>query len=325
MPSYSKDIDGDQAFRAADGPSGLLGRGLDATYSGAVSFLRRKFTRDLTGADVAVVGIPFDLATTYRPGARLGPRAVRAASVQLAELKAFPFGFDPFDRLAVADWGDVYFDSGHGAAEAPKAITDSIAGILDAGAKTLCFGGDHFVTYPILKAHFDRHGPLRLVHFDAHCDTWPDDGTRLDHGSMFARAAKEGIVDPAHSVQIGLRTWNDDEYGFQVMDAPWVHRNGPDAVIERTLDVVGTEAPAYLTFDIDCLDPAFAPGTGTPVAGGLSSAQALEILRGLGDLNWTGADVVEVAPAYDHAEITAIAAATLAHDWLCLEAKKKPA
>lgn len=320
MPSYSKDIDGDQAFRAAE----LLGRGMDATYSGAVSFLRRKYTRDLTGADVAVVGIPFDLATTYRPGARLGPRAVRAASVQLAELKAFPFGFDPFDRLAVADWGDVFFDSGYGASEAPKAITEAIAGILAQGAKTLCFGGDHFVTYPILKAHYDTHGPIRLVHFDAHCDTWPDDGTRLDHGSMFARAAKEGIVDPAHSVQIGLRTWNDDDYGFTVLEAPWVHRNGPDAVIQRTLETVGTEAPAYLTFDIDCLDPAFAPGTGTPVAGGLSSAQALEILRGLGDLNWTGADVVEVAPAYDHAEITAIAAATLAHDWLCLEAAKKP-
>jgi len=312
-------IEGDQAFRA----EGLIGRGLDATYSGALSFLRRKYTRDLTGADVAVVGIPFDLATSYRPGARLGPRAIRAASVQLSELKAFPFGFDPFERLAVADWGDVYFDWGYGK-DAPDIITAEITTILTSDVKTLCLGGDHFVTYPILRAHAEKHGPIRLIHFDAHCDTWPDDGVRLDHGSMFARAAKEGIVIPEKSVQIGLRTWNDDGYGFVEMNAPWVHRNGVDAVIARTLEVVGTDGPAYMTFDIDCLDPAFAPGTGTPVAGGLSSAQALEIVRGLGTLNWVGADVVEVAPAYDHAEITAIAAATIAHDWLCLLAEKMP-
>jgi agmatinase len=140
---------------------------------------------------------------------------------------------------------------------------------------------------------------------------------------MFARAANEGIILPEKSVQIGLRTWNDDDYGFVEMNAPWVHRNGPQAVIERVLNVVGEDGPAYMTFDIDCLDPAFAPGTGTPVAGGLSSAQALEIVRGLGAINFVGADVVEVAPAYDHAEITAIAAATIAHDWLCLMAARK--
>ena len=318
MPLHSVEIEGDQAFRAEE----TLGRGLDATYSGALSFLRRKYSRDLDGVDVAVMGIPFDLATSYRPGARLGPRAVRAGSVQLAELKAFPFGFDPFDHLAVVDWGDVYFDWGYGV-EAPEIITKDVASVLATGTKTLCFGGDHFVTYPILRAYAEAFGPIRLVHFDAHCDTWPDDGKRLDHGSMFARAAKEGIVDAQHSVQIGLRTWNDDDYGFTELNAPWVHANGPQAVVDKVLSIVGDTAPAYMTFDIDCLDPAFAPGTGTPVAGGLSSAQALEIIRGIGAVNWMGADVVEVAPAYDHAEITAIAAATVAHDWLCLLAQKK--
>tara|TARA_A100000171_G_C2116206_1_gene137956 strand:- start:39 stop:1016 length:978 start_codon:yes stop_codon:yes gene_type:complete len=320
MSMHAGDVDGDQAFRAES----LIGRGHDATYSGATSFLRRKYTRDLKTADVAVVGIPFDLATTYRPGARLGPRAVRAASVQLSELKAFPFGFDPFDTLAVADWGDVYFDSGYGK-DAPDVITADFRRILATDTKTLGLGGDHFVTYPILRAYAEKYGPIRLIHFDAHCDTWPDDGVRLDHGSMFARAATEGLVIPEKSVQIGLRTWNDDDYGYVEMNAPWIHKNGVQAVIDRTLEVVGTEGPAYMTFDIDCLDPAFAPGTGTPVAGGLSSAQGLEIVRGLGAINWVGADVVEVAPAYDHAEITAIAAATIGHDWLCLLAEKKRA
>lgn len=320
MPSHSVEIDGDQAFRSES----TTGRGLDGTYSGALSFLRRRYTRDLSQADVAVVGIPFDLATSYRPGARLGPRAIRAGSVQLAELKAFPFGFDPFDTLAVVDWGDVYFDWGYGS-EAPDVITRDIAGILAQDTATLCLGGDHFVTYPILRAYAEKYGPIRLIHFDAHCDTWPDDGKRLDHGSMFARAAKEGIVIAEKSVQIGLRTWNDDDYGFTELNAPWVHKNGVQAVIDRTLEVVGTDCPAYMTFDIDCLDPAFAPGTGTPVAGGLSSAQALEIVRNLGEIDWVGADVVEVAPAYDNAEITAIAAATIGHDWLCLMAQKKQA
>ncbi|NMM45164.1 agmatinase [Rhodospirillaceae bacterium KN72] len=313
-----KDIEGDQAFRG----EGLLGRGHDNTFSGALSFLRRKYSRDVTGADIAVVGVPFDLATTNRSGARLGPRAMRAGSAELSSLNAFPFGFDPFDYLGVVDWGDIYFDWGHGAA-VPGIITKEISGILSQGAKTLCLGGDHFITYPILKAYYEKYGPIRLVHFDAHCDTWPDDGTRMDHGSMFARAATEGIVIPEKSVQVGLRTWNDDDYGFTELNAPWVHKNGVQATIDKILEVVGTDGPAYMTFDIDCLDPAFAPGTGTPVSGGLSSAQALEIVRALGPIDWVGADVVEVAPAYDHGEITALAAATIAHDWLCLMAEKK--
>ncbi|MDX1738582.1 MAG: arginase family protein, partial [Alphaproteobacteria bacterium] len=155
---------GDQAFRA----NTIKGRGHDATYSGALSFLRRKYTRDLSGVDVAVTGIPLDLATTFRPGARFGPQAVRAASVQLSELSAFPFNFDPFDHLAVVDYGDCYFDQGF-PTEIPEAIENHIKKIIDQGVSTLSIGGDHFVTYPILKAYYEKIGePISLVHFDAH-------------------------------------------------------------------------------------------------------------------------------------------------------------
>lgn len=307
---------GDQAFLKTD----LYGREHEMTYAGALSFLRRKYSRDLTGADVVVSGIPFDAATSNRPGARFGPGAIRAASVQLAELPAFPWGFDPFEHLAVLDYGDCFLDYGY-----PQQVVAQVekhaATILASGASMLTFGGDHFITYPLLRAHARKYGPLALIHFDAHPDTWPDDGMRLDHGTMFARAAREGIIDPACSVQIGIRTHSEAQ-GFTVLDAPWVHEHGPKAVLAEIDRVVG-ERQAYLSFDIDCLDPAFAPGTGTPVAGGLSSAQALAIMRGLGALNIIGMDVVEVAPAYDHAEITAIAAATLAHDYLCLRALRK--
>jgi agmatinase len=310
---------GDQAFRRES----LYGSESEQSYAGAISFLRRKYSRDLTGVDIAVTGVPLDLATTFRPGARFGPQAVRAGSVQLTELKSFPFGFDPFDHLAVVDYGDCYFDHGH-PMKIPEIITTHISEILNAGAKSLVLGGDHFLTLPVLRAHAAVFGPLSLVHFDAHSDTWPDDGEEINHGSMFTRAVREGLVDPARSIQIGLRTWNDDDWGFTILDAPWVHENGPAAVVEKTLALVG-DSRAYLTFDIDCLDPAFAPGTGTPVAGGLSSHQALSIIRGLGTIDWVGMDVVEVAPAYDSAEITAIAAATIAYDWLCLMAEKKRA
>ncbi|MEO1550637.1 MAG: agmatinase [Pseudomonadota bacterium] len=305
----------DQAWRAP----GATGRRFENTYGGALSFLRRKYTRALSGVDVAITGLPYDGAVTYRPGCRLGPRAIRAASVQLAELKAFPFGFDPFDHLAVADYGDCFLDPHH-----PHGISASIeahiTGILDQGAKVLSLGGDHFVSYPVLKAHCAKHGPLALVQFDAHCDTWPDDGQALDHGTMFARAVADGIVDPARSTQVGLRTYNDADHGFEILTAPWVHRNGVEAALEVVHARAGA-APLYLSFDIDGLDPAFAPGTGTPVPGGLASWQGLEFVRGLSGLNLIGMDVVEVSPPFDHAEITALAAAHMAHDWLCVLAQ----
>lgn len=307
---------GDQAFRRDE----LYGRDMEMTYAGVQSFMRRKYTRDLTGVDIAVTGIPLDIATTYRPGARQGPQAVRAGSVQLAELNAFPWGFDPFDHLAVVDYGDVFFDPGF-PEQIPDIITNHVKGILDQGASTLCMGGDHFVTYPILRAYAEKYGPLSLVHFDAHPDTWDDTGEPLNHGTMFTRAVKQGIVDPKHSAQIGIRTISDD-VGFNIFNAPWVHENGVKALVDNVKEIVG-DRPAYLTFDIDCLDPAYAPGTGTPVAGGLTSHQALSIIRDLGGINFVGMDIVEVAPAFDHAEITAIAAATIAHDYLCLQALKK--
>ena len=294
------------------------------TYGGALSFLRCKRTREIEGADIVVSGLPFDCATSFRPGARFGPATIRAASVQLAEIaeRAFPFGIDPFAALGVADYGDCVFDSGY-PQQAAAVIESHASAILAQGATMLTFGGDHFVTYPLLRAHAEKHGPLALIHFDAHVDTWADDGERLDHGSMFLRAKREGLIDVDHSVQVGIRAYSESDHGFTILDAPWVHDHGPGAALQEILRVVGGRK-AYLTFDIDCLDPAFAPGTGTPVAGGLSSAQALAIVRGLGDLEIVGMDVVEVAPAYDHAEITAIAAATLAHDFICLQALKMP-
>ena len=315
----SDDNQGDQAFRK----DSLLGRWPELTHGGALSFLRRKYTDDMTNVDVMVSGIPYDGATTYRSGARLGPRAIRAASVQLAELLAFPFGFDPFECLAVADMGDCFVDP-HYPEDIIATIETHIAKILDACASPLSLGGDHFITYPILRAMAKHHGPVALLHFDAHPDTWEDDGKRLDHGSMFLRAKNEGLIDVDRSVQVGIRTHNTSDHGFDILTAPWVHHHGVDATIQAILERVG-DAKVYMTFDIDCLDPAFAPGTGTPVAGGLSSAQALDIVRGLGALNFTGMDVVEVAPAYDVSEITAIAAATIAHDYLCLLAEKKGA
>lgn len=310
---------GDQAFRKSD----VYGRWPELTHAGVVSFLRRKYTDDLSGVDVAVSGLPYDGATTYRSGARLGPRAIRAASVQLAELKAFPFGFDPFDHLAVVDRGDCFVDP-HYPERVIETIETHIKAILDAGVIPLSFGGDHFVTYPVLRAMAAKHGPVALLHFDAHPDTWDDDGVRLDHGSMFLRAKNEGLIDVERSVQVGIRTYNDSDHGFEILSAPWIHRSGTQATIDAILERL-SDAKAYLTFDIDCLDPAFAPGTGTPVSGGLSSAQALDIVRGLGGVDFIGMDVVEVAPAYDVSEVTAINAATVAHDWLCLLAERKGA
>ncbi len=307
-------MNGDGAFRR----DSLHGSSIENTYAGALSFLRRKYARDLAGVDVVVSGIPLDLATTFRPGARLGPAAVRAASVQLAELLPYPWGFNPFDNLAVIDYGDCWFDA-HNPLTITPSIVEHARTILAAGAKMLTLGGDHYITYPLLQAHAEKYGkPLSLIHFDAHCDTWPDDNPdSLNHGTMFYKAVKDGLIDPARSVQIGIRTWNDDYMGMHILDAPWVHANGTAAAVEKILSIVGAH-PTYLTFDIDCLDPAFAPGTGTPVSGGLSSAQALAIVRALTPVNLVGMDVVEVSPPFDQSEITAIAAAHIAVDLLCV-------
>lgn len=292
-------------------------------YSGALSFCRRRYARDLEGVDLAVMGVPFDTATSNRPGCRFGPRGIRAASAQLSWSHAWPSPFDPFERLAVVDWGDVAFDYAR-PAETPQRIEAAIGSVLDAGAATLVLGGDHFVTYPSLKAHAAKHGEgISLIQFDAHCDTAHDDMQRIDHGTMFHHAAADGTVNAKRSVQVGIRTTYYDPSDFTVQDAIAVHEQGIDATVARIRETVGDNR-CYISFDIDCLDPAFAPGTGTPVCGGLSTWQAKEILRRLdrnGPLNLVGMDVVEVAPAYDHAEITSLAAATLALELICLYAR----
>lgn len=300
-------IKNDHAFLRED----LCGTTAETTYAGATSFMRRLYTRDLTDVDLVVTGVPLDTATTNRPGARFGPRAVRAASTMLAWERPYGMDFDPFDRLAVVDYGDCNFDFGR-PETVPASIEEHAARIIEAGPGLLTLGGDHFITYPLLKAHAEKFGaPLSLLHFDAHSDTWADKEGRIDHGTMFYHAVQEGLVDPEHSVQIGLRTRNPDTLGFHVLDGPWVQENGIDDVIDATRAILG-ERLVYLTFDIDCIDPAFAPGTGTPVCGGLTTYQAISILRGLQGISLIGGDVVEVAPAYDVAEITALAAASIA-------------
>lgn len=303
---------GDQAFRKA----ALKGRWREMTYGGALSFLRRAYSRDVAAADITVMGVPFDSAVTNRPGTRLGPNAIRAASTQLAELKAFPWGFDPFETLAVIDYGDVFLDPHHPETVA-QAIETAASGIINAGSRLVTLGGDHSISYPLLRAHNAAYGQVALVHFDAHGDLWDDRDRPMDHGTMFARAATEGIISPAHSTQIGIRTIAGVDYGFEILTAPWVHKNGIEAAIKIAVERAG-DMPVYLSFDVDGLDPAFAPGTGTPVPGGLASWQALELVRGLAPLNLIGMDVVEVSPPFDHAEITANIAAHVAHDWICV-------
>ena len=308
----------DRAFTS----SSLYGMGSEYVYAGALSFMRRSYTRDLDGVDIVVSGVPLDTATTNRPGARFGPRAIRAASTNLSWPGGpWPWAFDPFETLAVVDYGDCYFD--HGKPEgAPAQIEAHAAKLLDSQATLLTMGGDHFITYPLLRAYHAKYGPLSLVHFDAHSDTWREDEKRIDHGTMFFHAAQDGLVDPACSVQIGLRTHNDETHGFHILDASWVHEHGPHAVAQRVTEIVG-DRQAYLTFDIDCLDPCYAPGTGTPVCGGLSSWQALTIMRGLDSIDFVGMDLVEVAPAYDVGEITALAGASLMLHYICLAAARR--
>lgn len=307
------DKDWDNAFSGTE----LKGTVSNApSYAGALSFLRRRYSRELKGVDVAVTGVPLDTATSNRPGARFGPRAIRAVSASLSWARPWPWSIDPMEALAIIDYGDCSFDYGR-PEQVPDEITAHIDTIVAAGVVPLVFGGDHFITYPVLKAVARHHGPVSLIHFDAHSDTWADEGERIDHGTMFFHAVNKGLVDDKRSAQIGLRTTNDKPMGFNIFDARYVHREGPAKVAQQVREVVG-DNKVYLTFDIDCLDPSYAPGTGTPVCGGLSSHQALEIVRALEGVNIIGADVVEVAPAYDVGEITAFAACTLATEFLCL-------
>lgn len=306
----------DHAFTS---PS-LTSAATDPTYAGALSFMRRRYTKDLTGVDTVVWGIPFDAATSNRPGARFGPQAIRRASAIFDNDPQYPFARDLFSGMAVIDYGDCLLDYGNHQ-ETPATIERQAAEILAADAFLLSLGGDHFVTWPLLKAHVAKHGPLALVHFDAHQDTWFDDNRRIDHGSFVARAVREGLIDPVHSIQIGIRTHAPEDFGIRILYGYDVEEMSATELAATIIEHTAGK-PAYLTFDIDCLDPAFAPGTGTPVAGGPGSAKILSVLSRLGSLDIRGADVVEVAPAYDHADITAIAGATVAMYMLGLRAER---
>ena len=309
---------GDRAFTSEN----LHDMGAENTFAGAHSFMRRKYSRDLHGVDIAITGAPFDGATSNRPGARFGPAAIRAASAQLAwRGGTWPWGFDPFETLAVIDYGDCDFEFGR-----PDTFTAALEAhadkILAAGVSMLTLGGDHFISYPLLRAHHNLHGPLALVHFDAHSDTWRREDGLLCHGSMFFYAAQEGLIDPTRSVHIGIRSHNEETHNFHILDADFVHEKGPSAVIAAVEEIV-KDTKAYLTFDVDCLDPAYAPGTGTPAPGGLTNWQAHKILRGLGGINFVGMDLVEVSPAYDVSEITALTGSSLALQYLFLQANKR--
>lgn len=311
----------EDAKREVDGAvmrQDFKGLAFENAFAGAPSFLRRRYSKDLTGVDLAITGIGFDQAVTNRPGARLGPRAIRAAS----SLQPYdpPYGWDgfsPLEEFAIADYGDMAFDYAQ-TRDVPDRIAAHVGGILAAGAACIVLGGDHSITLPILRAHAAVHGPVALIQCDAHTDTWPDDDpNRIDHGTFCYKAVKEDLIDVAASAHIGIRTVVADNLGIAIHDARELHLRGAEAVAADLRARVGNR-PVYLSFDIDALDPAFAPGTGTPVWGGLSSAQAAGLLRALAGINLVGGDVVEVSPPFDHAEITAVAAAHVAMELICL-------
>ena len=296
---------------------GLRGLGAEITFGGVTSFLRRRYTKDLTGVDIAVTGVPFDQATTNRPGTRLGPRALREASALQVFDPPYGWPFDPLSELAIVDYGDVAYDYAK-ISEFPAALTNHIRGILQADVSSVVLGGDHYISFPVLKAYAEKYGPMSLLQFDAHSDTWVDDDPdRIDHGTMFYKAVKMGLVDPARSVQVGIRTVNPDTLGVNIIDAREVHEAGPVATAQKIKSILG-DNPTYLTFDIDGLDPAYAPGTGTPVWGGLTSAQASIMLRDLAGINIKGGDIVEVSPPFDTTGATAIAGAHIAMEIICL-------
>jgi agmatinase len=279
--------------------------------------------RNSNDAAICVAGIPFDLGTSNRPGARFGPAAIRQASRMLVD-GDHPASWTEMDRLDLADIGD--FRIAHGDIQGSIVKIEAQAAPLK---HLVALGGDHTVTLPLLRALAARRGALGLVHFDGHVDTWPESfGLAWGHGSPFYHAIEEGLVDPRHMIQIGIRSplhrdifdWTVGK-GVTIITAEDVHESGPQAVSERIRAVLGDRL-SYFSFDIDALDPAFAPGTGTPEVGGLATWQARAILRRLAGIRFAGMDVVEVSPPYDVAEITALAAATIAWDYIGLLAPR---
>jgi agmatinase len=297
------------------------GPALDPTYAGALSCMRRRYSKDVAGCDLVIWGVPFDLAVSNRPGTRFGPQALRRASAIFDGDAQYPSRIDPFERLSAVDYGDCVLPRSdlQGCA---RAIEKDAAGIIASGAHLVTLGGDHFITLPLLRAHAARHGKLALVQFDAHQDTWDDGVGAISHGTFVLEAVREGLIDVDRSIQIGIRTVAPRDCGIEVLDAYAAHALGVENTIARIKQRVGA-GPAYLTFDIDALDPAFAPGTGTPVAGGFTSDEALRMVWGIRDLDFRGMDVVEVSPPYDHADATAIAGSAVAQHYIQTLALKK--
>ena len=299
-------------------------------YSGAYSFARCPLTRDLSQADVAIIGVPMDMAVLYRSGARFGPRAIRDASGQLR-----PHHWEanklepPFDTLRIIDYGDLDVFPGY-IEQTVADLQTQLALVFDAGVFPVVLGGDHSCTLPVLRACAAKHGRLSLVHFDAHPDFWPpsDPKRPVHHGTVFRIAVEEGLIDPAASVQVGIRGSVSAGIldavraaGFNLITCDEFARQGVGPTLDRMREVV--RYPAYISLDIDCVDPAFAPGTGTPEVAGMTSREIVELVRGLRGTNLVAFDIVEVAPAYDSAEITALLAANLVYEFLLALAQRR--
>lgn len=286
-------------------------------FSGIKTFMRMEYVKTTENIDFAVVGIPFDSAASYRVGTRFGPSAIRDIS-SLTKPYNPVLGVDIFEYCSGVDYGDVKTVPGY-IEDSYEEIENGMLPLFQAGVVPISMGGDHSVTLPELRACAKANGPVALIHFDSHYDTWEEYfGKPYNHGTPFRHAANEKIIDTSKSIQVGLRgglytkedTKMSPDLGFQVLTAVDCHKMGNEEIIRQIKNRVG-DSKAFLTFDVDFLDPAYAPGTGTPEIGGFTTADALEIIRGLKDLNIVGYDVVEVAPQYDHGQITALAAANL--------------
>jgi agmatinase len=309
----------------AEQPIGPVDGRLVPRYAGAGSFARLPEIDRVPDYDVAILGVPFDNGTSYRPGARFGPMAVRQASRHLRPGHHVELGSSPFGEIQVVDAGDVPVTP-FSIDEAMAQIAGQASDLVTGGRKVIAIGGDHTVALPMLRSVAREHGPVALIHFDAHLDTWDTYfNAPTTHGTIFRRAFEENLLIEDHSVHIGIRgpiygqadLADDERFGFRTIRASDIDIIGAEGAIDAIISRVG-DLPVYLSLDIDVLDPAFAPGTGTPEAGGLSNRELLRVLRGLTGVNLIGGDVVEVAPAYDHAEITAIAAATVIFDLITL-------
>lgn len=297
---------------------------LQPRYSGIPTFMRTPFVPDLEGLDIALVGVPFDGGVTNRTGARHGPREVRNQSSLMRTINQAT-GVAPFELVNVGDGGDAVPDSPFELLAAHASIEAFFRDIKAAGVMPIAAGGDHSITLPILRA-LAQEGPVALVHFDAHCDTGDFYlGSRFHHGSPFKVAAEEGLIDPKKTIQIGIRGSVTDrdiwkfsyDSGMRVIPIEEFYQLGLAAVIDEIRQVVG-ESPVYVTFDVDGLDPVYAPGTGTPEIGGFTTFEAQQMIRSLSGLNIIGADVVEVSPPFDPSGITAMTGATLMFELLCV-------